>query len=294
MYRKMKTKVTFIHHLLFCSELLAILLYSNIINAQPGSNDPTFNPGTSANGDVSTTAIQADGKIIIGGDFTTYGGVNRTRIARLNTDGTLDATFNPGTGADAIVYTSAVQSNGKIIIGGDFSNYNGTGQKYIARLNTDGTLDGTFAIGTGTTGTIWTTLIQSNGKIIIGGNFTSYNGTARNNIARLNTDGTIDATFNPGSGANSYIRSVSVQSDGKIIIGGAFTLYNTVVRNYVARLLTNGGIDNTFLLSGGADNTIYSTAVQSDGKIIVGGVFSNFNSTASNHIASHTQITPVR
>src|SRR5206468_1632456 len=75
-----------------------------------------------------------DGKIIIGGDFTTYSGTTRNRIARINADGTLDASFNPGTGASGTVYSTAVQSDGKIIIEGSFTSYNGTGRNRIARV----------------------------------------------------------------------------------------------------------------------------------------------------------------
>ncbi|MBI4646393.1 MAG: delta-60 repeat domain-containing protein [Bacteroidia bacterium] len=162
--------------------------------AQSGSIDLSFNPGTGTTSTIFTTAIQSDGKIIIGGAFTSYNGTAINRIARLNTDGTLDGTYNPGTGASSTVRTTSIQSDGKIIIGGDFASYNGTAINYIARLNADGTLDGTFNPGTGADNDVYTTAIQSDGKIIIGGNFTSYNGTARNYIARLNTDGTLDGT----------------------------------------------------------------------------------------------------
>src|SRR5438105_4143434 len=117
--------------------------------AQAGANDAAFNTGIGANNSIHTTAIQLDGKIIIGGNFSNYNGRGRNSIARLNADGTLDGTFNPGTGANAGVQTTAVQSDGKIIIGGYFSNYNGIGRNGIARLNADGSLDATFNPGTG-------------------------------------------------------------------------------------------------------------------------------------------------
>ncbi|MEO6542230.1 MAG: delta-60 repeat domain-containing protein, partial [Ferruginibacter sp.] len=109
----------------------------------------------------------------------------RHKIARLNTDGSLDTGFNPGTGADRAVYTTAIQSDGKIIIGGDFTTYNGTARIRIARLNSDGSLDAGFNPGTGANYIINTTAIQSDGKIIIGGSFTAYNGTIRSRVARV-------------------------------------------------------------------------------------------------------------
>jgi len=207
--------------------LIISFLFSIIVYGQPGTIDLTFNPGSGANNLVCTASIQSDGKIIIGGTFTFYNGIARNRIARLNTDGSLDTSFNPGTGADNDVWTTSIQSDGKIIIGGNFTSYNGIAINRIARLNTNGTLDTSFNPGTGANDYVYTTSIQSDGKLMVGGNFTSYNGIARNRIARLNTNGTLDTSFSPGTGANDIVYTTSIQSDGKIIIGGYFTSYNT-------------------------------------------------------------------
>jgi uncharacterized delta-60 repeat protein len=252
-----------------------------------GTLDGTFNPGTGANYIIRTVTIQSDEKIIIGGDFTYYNGTARNRIARLNADGTLDNTFNPGTGPYSIM-TISIQSDGKIIIGGDFTNYNGTARNRIARLNVDGALDNTFNSGTGANDIISTGVIQSDGKIIIGGNFTSYNGTERNRIARLNADGTLDNTFNPGTGVgeSNSLHTISIQSDGKIIIGGAFTSYNGSPINRIARLNANGTRDGTFNTGIGASSTIHTISIQSNGKIIIGGSFTSYNGTPIKRIAS--------
>ena len=250
-----------------------------------GTLDGTFNSGTGANNSVFTISIQSDGKIIIGGQFTSYNGSTINRIARLNSDGSLDAMFNQGIGANNYVETHSIQSDGKIIIGGDFTSYNGTSRNYIARLNADGTLDGTFNPGTGATNTVVTNSIQSDGKIIIGGGFTTYNGTARNRIARLNADGTLDGTFNPGTGANNPVYTTIIKSDGKIIIGGQFTSYNGTARNRIARLNANGTLDGTYNPGTGTNAEIYTTTIQSDGKIIIGGAFTSYNGTVRNGIA---------
>ncbi|MGW8185212.1 MAG: Ig-like domain-containing protein [Candidatus Moraniibacteriota bacterium] len=240
-----------------------------------------------ANYYVYATAVQSDGKMIIGGDFTKYNGTSINRIARLNVDGTLDTTFNVGTGANSYsVYAIAIQSDGKIIIGGDFATYNGTTVNRIARLNIDGTLDTTFvSTGIGMFTYIQTISIQSDGKIIIGGNFTAYSGTAINRIARLNTDGTLDTTFTVGTGANNYVYASAIQSDGKIVIGGSFTTYNGVTANRIARLNTDGTLDTTFAPTTGAGSTVRAISLQSDGKIIIGGEFTTYNSTTRNRIA---------
>ena len=250
-----------------------------------GSLDTTFNPGSGANYDIYTTDIQSDGKIIIGGWFTSFNGTSINGIARLNTDGSLDTTFNSGTGTNSFIQTTAIQSDGKIIIGGNFTSYSGIARNNIARLNSDGILDTNFTTGTGADNTIWAITIQADGKIIVGGNFTNYNGTSINRIVRLNTDGSLDTTFNPDTGANSWIYTTAIQSDGKIIIGGNFTTFNGTTRNRIARLNTDGSLDTTFNSGSGADEAIFATSLQSDGKIIAGGVFTTYNGTTTNHLA---------
>jgi uncharacterized delta-60 repeat protein len=253
--------------------------------AQPGSLDLSFDPGSGADGNILTTAVQSDGKIIIGGFFTSYNGIVRNRIARLNADGSLDTSFDPGAGASDYVTSTAVQSDSKIIIAGSFTVCNGTVRNRIARLNTDGSLDSSFDPGAGASYTIEYTAVQSDGKIIIAGGFTSYSGTVRNRIARLNTDGSLDISFDPGTGANDFVRSIALQSDGKIIIGGYFSSYNGTVRTRIARLNTDGSLDTSFDPGTGAHDFIRSIALQSDGKIIIGGYFTSYNGTGRTRIA---------
>jgi len=255
-----------------------------LLNAD-GTLDTTFDPGTGTENSVSTTTIQNDGKIIIGGYFTSYNGTPRNHIARLNNDGSIDASFNPGTGASGTVYTTTMQNDGKIIIGGDFTSYNGTTSNYIARLNADGTLDASFNPSSGANDQVITTAVQIDGRIIIGGDFTSYNGTPRNYIARLNADGTLDATFNPGTGANDYVMTTALQSDDNIIIGGYFTSFNGTPRNYIARLNADGNLDAAFNPGSGANSWVARTAIQIDGKIIICGDFTSYNGITRNYIA---------
>jgi uncharacterized delta-60 repeat protein len=249
-----------------------------------GSLDTTFNPGTGAN-NILTSALQQDGKIIIGGDFTTYNGISINRLARLNSDGSLDTTFNTGTGANFTVYTTAVQSDGKIIVGGYFSNFNGSNKGYIVRLHTNGSVDSTFNIsGTGADFYVNTCALQPDGKIVIGGYITTYNGTTVNHIARLNTNGTLDATFNTGTGADQVLYAMAVQPDGKIVIGGAFTTINGSARNFIARLESTGSVDTTFTVGTGFNTYTKTITLQTDGKIIVGGGFASYNGTNSNYL----------
>ncbi len=262
------------------------------VNAN-GSLDATFLPDTGANNIVYALGLQSDGKILIAGDFDTVNGVARKHVARLNSNGTLDASFDPGSGTDFTVMDLKVQSNGKILIGGSFTTYNGSTANHIARLNSDGTLDASFDMGTGTDGSIRTITIQSDAKILIGGAFTTYNGTTRNRIARLNSDGTVDATFDPASGPASSVYSSAIQSDGKILIGGLFSTYNgtSVVR--LARINSDGSLDGGFNPGTGANNVVYSISLQSDGRIIIGGIFTTYHSIARNRIARVIDVTIV-
>lgn len=247
--------------------------------------DFSFSPGTGANKTVFTSAIQSDGKILIGGEFTSFNGVVVNYLARLNSDGSLDNTFNSGTGTNGIVYAIAVLSDGKIMIAGEFTTYNGITRNNIARLNSDGTLDTTFDPGTGANGAIRAMAIQSNGRIVIGGGFSTYNGASRIRVARVNTNGTNDTSFDPGSGAGNLVYAIAIQSDGKIVIGGAFTSYNSTTRNRIARVNANGTLDTTFNPSSGAGSTVWSIIIMPDQKILIGGNFTTFNGVTRNRIA---------
>lgn len=276
----------------FIVVLVLIFSSTNLLCQISGTNDATFNPGDfgygygdGANGNVWTSAIQTDGKIIIAGEFTSYNGTNVNRIARLNSDGTLDPTFNVGFGANIGIRKIVIQTDGKIIIGGAFTNYNGSNLNRIARLNSDGTIDGSFVIGSGLDSTVHALAIQNDGKILVGGVFLNYNGVSSNRILRLNTNGTIDAGFSIGSGSDNLISSISVQSDNKIIVSGMVSNFNGTICNKILRLNPNGSADNTFIIGAGANGVIRSTSIQDDGKIIIGGTFTSFNGTLINRIA---------
>eukprot|EP01031_Cornospumella_fuschlensis_P012889 gene12889-15747_t len=141
-------------------------------------------------------------------------------------DGTEDTTFPP-TGIDSditagAVYAVAVQSDGKILIGGDFI-VGGVATR-LARLNDDGSFDPTFNVGTGPNNTVRAITLLSGGKILVGGLFTNVNGTPRRGLVRLSAAGAVDDTFVDTAFTNSFtgsVRSIALQADGKIIVGGS-------------------------------------------------------------------------
>jgi uncharacterized delta-60 repeat protein len=242
--------------------------------------DPTTGLADSFNPDpiqpVYSIAVQADGKILAGGFFTFIGGQTRNYIARLDPTTGLSDSFDPS--ANAVVYSIAVQADGKILAGGAFngaSSMGGQTRNYIARLETDGRLDRTLALGM-LGSVVYATAVQPDGKILIGGGFSNVLGMVRNNIARLNTDGTLDIAFDPN--ANGEVDAIAVQSDGKVLVGGNFSGVNSIggqTRNYIARLDATNGLADSF--NPNASATVYAIAVQADGKILVGGFFNGIN-----------------
>ncbi|MCY7347909.1 MAG: FG-GAP-like repeat-containing protein [Pyrinomonadaceae bacterium] len=201
---------------------------------ESGAYDPSLN--VLVNGAIKKILLQPDGKFIVVGDFTQIGGITRSRIARVNGDGLIDATFNPGGGANNSIFDAALQADGKIIIGGNFSGFNfDTNYQNLARLNADGSLDMSF--NPIVVGGVQSLKIQANGRILVGGAMSLVNGAVRRGIAQLNANGSLDAAFDPGAGADNSILTIDTQANGRIVIGGIFTLVNNVDRLGVARLL---------------------------------------------------------
>jgi uncharacterized delta-60 repeat protein len=254
--------------------------------------DPSFAADVSeGSSPIYSIATQPDGKFLAAGGFTSLDGVKRGGLERFNVDGTPDAAFNPsGTGADGAVFVVIVLPDGKLMISGNFTRYNGVAAVRIARLNQDGSLDSSFSPqGTSANAGPQDMIIQPDGKILICGNFTLFNGTIRNRVARLNADGTLDTAFNPN--VNNYVEELVLQPDGKIFIGGDFTSVGGTSRNGVARLNADGTLDSSFNVGTGVTNSfqtggqVYAAERQSDGKIIIGGIFNFYNGVARNNIA---------
>ena len=240
--------------------------------------------GKGANGRVLALALQADGKAVIGGWFTGYRGLPRQRLARLNTDGSVDTTFDPGSGPAGAPYALALQADGKVLLGGTFTSVNGTAVNRLARLNADGSFDSTFDTGTGVNGYVHSVLVQPDGRILIGGAFSTYNGVVRNHVARLRPDGSLDPSFNPGSGTLGLVYAMVLAADGRLVIGGDFTAVNGVSRSGLARLNADGGLDMTFAPGGGTNGAVRSLLLQADGRLVVGGDFTGYDGQAVNRL----------
>lgn len=256
-----------------------------------GGLDNTFNMGSGfAGGSVNSIAIQSDGRIVVVGTFTSFNGTGCGRIVRLNTDGSLDATFNVGAGANGDIYSLALDASGKALIAGSFTAVGGVARPGLARLNTGGTLDTSFNPGVGPNGAVYCVAHQRDGKILVGGLFTSFNGsTPAARIARLNRDGTFDSSFSIGTGFNSWVYTIVLQGDGKLLVGGDFTTFNGNSRGRLVRLNTNGSLDTGFSTGTTFNNWVYSITWQPEGRVTVGGGFTTFNGTTRNRLVKlHT------
>ena len=210
--------------------------------SENGALDPSFAPALGVAGNIFTTVTQEDGKSIVAGQFAFMNGVQRGGIARLNADGSVDTTFDPGTGFTGSPDRLVLQADGKILAVGGFTQYNGSTVPGIVRLNTDGSIDGTFSV---TTSGVSTVELQPDGKILIGGNFSMVNGVTRTGVARLETTGALDTSFNITLGT-AVVRRTVVEPSGKIVIGGTFTVEDGSNRTNLVRLEPNGVLDSTF------------------------------------------------
>ncbi len=356
-----------------------VFILSSQIYAAPGKLDLSFPQVLASGANVRAIEMQANGKILVAGEFTTRGAVLRNDMIRLNTDGTLDSTFSIGTGTSqpsrinfikvqpdgkiliagyitqlnevygrsirrlnqegsedttfnqsgidvVFVFSLDIQSDGKILIAAmnlagftfvtrlknDGSNDQGVGQplyfngaavtylpaenkiliggrftytvnqtqyQNLVKLNVDGTIDQTFTasvINSDFDLRVKTTPLAS-GKILVWGKFDSINGTTRRNIAVLNSNGSLDTTFNPATTGAETISAVAVQANGKIIIGGTNFTFNTLLRGNVARLNADGTTDKTFNQGRGANGDVNSMIIRNNNKLLIGGTFFRYH-----------------
>jgi uncharacterized delta-60 repeat protein len=247
-----------------------------------GTRDMTFNPeptSTDPGSRAWSAVLQADGKILVGGTFTHLSGQTLNNFGRLLADGEPDPDFHQGIvfGPFHNLNTIALQPDDRILLGGP-----GNIPWEITRLNADGTLDSSFSSSiSGNPVSLTCLTVQSDGKILVGGKFTTLNGQSRVNIGRLNVDGTLDTSFNPAAHGGS-VESFALQADGKILVGGEFTNLAGQACANIARLNANGSLDTNF--NAVANGIVLSLAIQPEGKILVGGSFTDLCRVARNRI----------
>ncbi len=317
--------------------LSSLLLCSLFLTAyaQPGSLDPSFNPGSGANGTVGVIAVQPDGRIVLGGAFTTFDGVPVGHIVRLLPDGTVDTTFHTGSGFNGTLLDLEVQSDGKLLACGTFTQFDGTPltgrlvrlnadgtrdtgfvppqfglvsingialksdgrivicggmgiisplQLKVCQLNTDGSPDVSFTTGSGFTGFVQKVTVLTNDRIAVAGTFTSYDGTSRAGLCVLMPDGLLDAGFDPGSGCDQIPAVLEPTANGGFYIGGGFTTYQGDVVPKMIRLSSTGSIDPTFNIGSGPNAIVLDILTQPDGRLLCAGGFNSWDASAAGKI----------
>jgi len=238
-----------------------------------GSPDNSFASPTNLT-QINNWTLDSAGRIFLYGAFL-ENGVSINKFARLNQDGSIESSFTVNLGIAGSTTAIAAQSDGKVVFAGDFVRVGGVPRVSIVRVNSDGSLDTTFNSGIGFNNTVSKILVQADGKILVAGSFSSYNGAARPAIARLNTDGSLDSSFNLNVTLGT-VETFALQPDGKIIIGGTFGIGGGLSALRVVRFNTDGSLDASFDVAF-PSGSIRGIVVQSDGKILVGGSFVGVN-----------------
>lgn len=246
-----------------------------------GSVDPSFIPDTGLNGSVRTIVPLPDGRILAGGGFQSFHGQPHGNLVRLLPDGSPDASFQTGTGANGTVFEIALQEDGGIIVVGGFTHFNGTPRKGIVRLMPDGSLDHSFDPGSGANGAVHTVSILQNGGLLVGGAFSTFNTVIRNNLARLQADGSLDTSFDLGTGPGALhmIRKIQQDAAGRIVIAGDFHIFGGLPRNHLVRLLPDGSMDDNFQSGAGPDGSVIALLVLPDGVSFISGSFVAYDGT---------------
>ena len=186
------------------------------------------------------------------------------QVLRLNADGSVDPAFSSNAIADDIIGWITVQPDGKILLAGPFRHLSGAARQFMARLLPSGEADNSFSPPALNTGLATSPLVQPDGRILIAGSFTQVNGTARARIVRLNSDGSLDASFAPSGFTNTTsIRGLALLPNGQVVIAGRFTVPASFASNPTGasytgvpllRLNTDGTADGTF---GSFDSTLF-------------------------------------
>jgi uncharacterized delta-60 repeat protein len=249
-----------------------------------GSVDAGFAVGQ-GQGIIAALTVQADGRILDGGNLSGFaGGQTGENLYRLNSNGSLDGGFTEPL-SDHPVRSIVVQPDGKSLISGYFTMIGQQTRHYLARLNVNGSVDTSFA-DPNADSDVYTIALQPDGKILVGGAFTTIGmpAQARKFMARLNSNGSLDPGFTgPGVGGG-FAAAFALQPDGKIIVVGFITsIGGDPLRNYIARLNSDGSLDPTFT-DPNVDNIVYTLALQPNGKTLIGGVFSHVGTPAQSQL----------
>jgi uncharacterized delta-60 repeat protein len=267
---------------------------NNFVRLTPfGAADPAFNPGGLGfqiilPGSIRAIEPQPDGKILLGGKIDVVNGVERYRLARINTDSTTDLSFQVNTSGSGNYFTRIMdiyqiraQSDGKIVVSGFFDYFlKGVAKRNLVRLNSDGSIDATFNVAVGIpdyseivgAGRNRFLTLSDNGLLL---GISKLNGFGQPGPWKFTAAGLLDPSFNSTLNPTSpqmYIDDVAIQPDGKVLVSGSHQMTSGVspVVSFVARLNTDGSTDPTFLYSEEPNRLRSTLALLPNGKILIG------------------------
>jgi len=234
-------------------------------------------------GVVLASVVQPDGKVIIGGEFGYVNGVARNNIARLNADGSLDASWNPG--ASSYVAALAVDSSGNVYAGGNFQQIGGQSRDFVAKLSgATGAADATW--NPGANNPVFALVPDGAGSLYVGGDFNSVGGQPRNRVARVSTSGAgaVDA-WNPG--ADAIVFSIALDGAGSVFVGGRFANIGGVARNYLAKVSASSGATDASWnasIDTAGNNGIHAMVIAA-GNVYAGGEFFSVGGQSRGYLA---------
>ena len=257
-----------------------------------GVRDAGFDIKSGFNGNVNAAVELPDGSLVFGGDFTTYRGRVANRIAKIDSSGNLDLTFNPQTGANGAssVVTTLKIYGSSIFVGGYFTTMKGANAARIAKIDFNGNVDLTFnPSNTTSANNVIHSIAIVGSDLYIGGDFTQYRGATANRIARVDADtGVMNGSFST-AGTDRAIYSV-LYSGGALYIGGFFSTYSGTVVNGLAKIDPgSGALDTGFNSGSGSGFTstgaiVYQLASYGTDLIAV-GKFTHYRTAPANYIA---------
>ncbi len=239
-----------------------------------GTVDDKFDVGLGANYYVNTLDLSVDAneivKVVAGGGFTSYDGKPRKGIVRINYDGSVDDSFQPGLGVNGeVIDLNVLDKTGNVIIVGDFNEVDGKSRNSIAKLLGDGKLDLNFDVGLGPDGPVNAVAVMADGRLIIGGDFIYVGEIYSPSIAVLNNNtGQVDVSIPFNQGVNGIIHDIKIDPSGGFYVGGNFTKAAGVPRNNIAKFRNTGELDTDFDPGNGFNFPVLCLSVDTSNNVV--------------------------
>lgn len=263
--------------------------HPRLVRLRPdGSPDPTFQPRVKYR--VNALARRSDGRLVIGGEFNTVNDERRNHVAVLRSDGSLDPDFRFDTGTSHAVHALLALPEGRVLLGGSFTNVQGVPAQRLARVLPNGDADASFETRAGPNGPVYALVLagESSGYYV-GGAFDRVGETRRVGVARVGLNGGLDAGFGSAevAGPEGMVFALAVEATGGVLVGGDFARYHGREVGGLVRLTSAGELDEAFLqrLSGGVEGSVRAILPTAGGRFWIGGTFHRVAGQVRHHLA---------